>query len=280
MNKLSAFLRRLSEEPPFRLFTKAVIKRFPVSIRVKSRWDVVSRPQYLAGVLAAADEAIRDGVKEISVFEFGVAGGNGLLALADLAELVEVETGVKIAVYGFDAGAGLPEFAGDYRDYPDRWRSGDYPMDEAALRRRLKPNTTLVIGNISKTVPEYMPRILEPIGFVSVDVDIYSSTRDLLKMFTLPNKKMLKRVYMYFDDIDLPFTHKFAGELLALNEFNASNAKVKIDRWRSVDKQRPFPESAWLKRMYISHDLNAISNASVTRKVAVISVDQATGNTG
>jgi len=280
MNKLFMFLNRLSEEPPFRLITKVFIQRLPVSIRIKARWDVVSRPQYLAGLLAAVDEASRDGVKEISAFEFGVAGGNGLIALADLAEVVEAETGVKIAVYGFDAGIGLPELIGDYRDYPDRWRPGDYPMDEAALRKQLKSNTTLVIGNISKTIPEWTLRIPAPIGFVAVDVDLYSSARELLKMFILPDKKMLKRVYMYFDDIDLPFTHKFAGEMLAIDEFNASNDKVKIDRWRSIGKQRPFPENSWLKRMYIAHDLEAISKARVTRNAAVIRVDQTTGNTG
>ena len=154
-NKLLTFLRRASEEPPFRLFTKVAIKRLPVSIRTKAHWDVVSPPHYLTGILAAADEAIQEGVDEISVFEFGVAGGNGLLALADYAEAVEVETGIKIAVYGFDAGTGLPEFIGGHRDYPDRWRLGDFPMDEPALRKRLKNNTTLIIGNIAKTIPEY-----------------------------------------------------------------------------------------------------------------------------
>jgi hypothetical protein len=280
MDKLSAFLKRLCEEPPFRLVTKPVLKRLPVSIRTKARWDVASRPNYLAGVLAAADEAIREGVKEISVFEFGVAGGNGLIALADLAAAVEAETGIRIAVYGFDSGTGLPELTGDYRDFPDHWQPGDYPMDEALLRKRLRPNTTLVIGNIADTVPRYIPGIKEAMGFVSVDVDIYSSARDLLKMFAQPNRNMLMHVMMYFDDVDLMFTHQFAGELLALHEFNASNCGVKIDRWRGIDKQRPFPEASWLKRMYIAHDLEKISKVRFDGKRRIIGVDDSTGNTG
>ena len=278
--KIVDFSKRLIEEPPFRIFAKAAVKRLPLSIRTKARWDVALRPQYLAGVLAAADEAIVEGVEEISVFEFGVAGGNGLLALADIASAVEAETGVKIGVYGFDCGSGLPELTGDHRDYPDQWRPGDYPMDEEALRKKLKGDTRLIIGNVRETLPKYLPGIEEHIGFVSVDVDIYSSTRDVLRLFSLPGRKMLRRVFLYFDDIDLMFTHRFAGEQLAMDEFNCTNPSVKIDSWRSIHKQRPFPEASWLNRMYIAHDLEAIANTSLSREARIIKMDDDTGNTG
>jgi hypothetical protein len=85
---------------------------------------------------------------------------------------------------------------------------------------------------------------------------------------------------MYFDDIDLQFTHKFAGELLAIDEFNASNPFLRIDRWRGIDKQRPFPEAAWLRRMYIAHDIEAISRARPNGKHKVIGIDDDTGCTG
>jgi hypothetical protein len=271
----------MSEEPPFRLITKAVIKRLPVSVRTKARWDTCPRPQYLAGVLAAADEAKQEGVGEISVFEFGVAGGNGLLALGDVAAAVEAETGIRIAVYGFDTGSGLPELTGDYRDYPDHWQPGDYPMNEAALRSRLRSNTRLVIGNVRDTLPQIIPGIHQPIGFVAVDVDIYSSTCDVLRIFSNRSRKMLRRVFMYCDDVDLMFTHRFAGELLAIEEFNQSDAGVKIDCWRGITKQRPFPEAAWLNRMYIAHDLEAISKVrDWQRKPKLITVDEEVGATG
>ncbi len=153
-------------------------------------------------------------------------------------------------------------------------------MDEAALRQRLKPTTRLIIGDVRDTVPLHMPLIPDPIGFVSVDVDIYSATRDLLHMFLLPGRRMLKRTYMYFDDIDLPFTHKFAGEQLAIDEFNERSKDVKIDRWPSIAKHRPFPEEAWLKRMYIAHDLASITAAQVTRPIGIIGIDSERGNTG
>jgi hypothetical protein len=278
MNKVLGFARRLFEEPPFRLFTKAMINRLPVSVRTQERWDVAPRPPYLAGVLAAADHALHEGCQEISVFEFGVAAGNGLIALENLARAVTAETGIKIAVYGFDAGTGMPELTGDYRDYPDHWQAGDYPMDEEILRRRLKPSTTLIIGNVAKTIPAHIDEIKECIGFVAVDVDIYSSARDVLfKLFARPDRKMLRRTIMYFDDIDLRITHKFAGELLAIDEFNASNPFVRIDRWRGIDKQRPFPEAAWLRRMYIAHDIEAISKARSGKRKAYAGVDDNAG---
>ena len=44
----------------------------------------------------------------ISVIEFGVAGGAGLLSLERTAELVEARTKVQRGVHGFDTGVGLP----------------------------------------------------------------------------------------------------------------------------------------------------------------------------
>ena len=32
-----------------------------------------------------------------------------------------------------------------------------------------------------------------------------------------------------------------------------------MSSWRGIESGRPFPERAWLKRMYIAHDLAAIS---------------------
>ena len=270
MSKIQEFLKRLCEEPPFRLFGKAAVKRFAKSVRTKARWDVASRPHYLVGMLAAADQALKEGVAEISAFEFGVAGGNGLLALSDIAAEVESETRIRIGVYGFDAGTGLPELTGDYRDHPDQWQPGDYPMDESALRQKLRSNATLVIGNIRDTLPKHLPNIRGKIGFVAVDVDAYSSTCDVLGMFLETNRRMLRRVFMYFDDIDWIFNHRFAGELLAIREFNSRSEAVKIDQWRGVARQRPFPEEAWLNRMYIAHDLAAISDVRTSRAAKTI----------
>jgi len=260
--KLGKFIR----EPPIRLFFKALYGVLPVSIETRALWDISPRPypHYLNGVLLAAQQALRQEVAEISVIEFGVAGGNGLVAMQEEAAAVEKETGIRVEVFGFDNGPiGLPRFIGDQRDHPDAWEPGDYPMDEAKLRSRLTPRTTLILGNIRDTVPAFVNEgRAPPIGFISMDVDLYSSTISALDILSLPSAKMLHRAFLYFDDIELTFCHRFAGELLAIDEFNQANEKIKIDRLRGFATDRPFPEKQYLKMMYVAHDLQAISGCA------------------
>lgn len=263
-------LKRFAKEPPFRLFLRAFLSALPTSIRTKALWELGRRPNYLVGVLAAADQARRENIAEISVIEFGVAGGNGLVALEHWAAAVEREVGVKIAVYGFDTGTGLPNLCGDYRDHPDKWMPSDYKMDVPALQRRLSDRTHLIIGNARETVPYFLQTDLRaPIGFASIDVDLYSSTKDVLALFAGPGRKMLRQTYLYFDDVADPkatFFHRFAGELLAIDEFNASNDDVKIDTWRGLRSGRIFSENGWIEKMYIAHDLDAINRARIQRQ--------------
>jgi hypothetical protein len=242
-----------------------LVRRLAKSVRTLDHWSAVDRPHYLAGVLAAADQALRENVPGISVYEFGVAGGNGLVALQSYAELVEQEIGVTVQVFGFDSGSGLPDMSGDYRDHPDQWRPGDYKMDVPKLRQRLTPRTSLILGKISETLSRFFTEDRAPIGFVACDVDLYSSAKDVLQLFALPGAKMLRRVPMYFDDIDVFYNHRFAGELLAIDEFNASAVPVRIDIWRGVKKGRVFVDEPWLEKMFVAHDLEAISNCILTR---------------
>lgn len=262
-------LDRILEEPPLRLASYFFVRRFARSIRLIERYGAVDRPNYLAGVLAAADQARRENVTEISVIEFGVAGGNGLVALQEYAQAVEQETGVRICVFGFDTGVGLPSLCEDYRDHPDQWRVNDYKMDVAGLRRRLTSRTELCLGQIADTVPRFVKARHPPVGFISCDVDLYSSTRDALGILALPGKRMLRRVFMYFDDIDFVFNHEFAGEWLAIREFNDANPLTKIDRWHGIKKGRPFSDQSWLDKMFVAHDLDAINRCVLTREASV-----------
>jgi len=254
------FARIVAREPPFRLLTRLLVKALPFDIETKSRWDVVSRPHYLAGLVHAAHEAKAAGAEAFCAIELGVAGGNGLLALQRYAAAVQRRTGVRIDVIGFDAGSGLPEFCGDHRDHPDLWRPGDYPMNEPALRAQLSGTTRLVIGDVSETAKRFVEHEQRtPIGFVSFDLDLYSSTRDALRLFRLPGRNLLPRVTLYFDDTYTALYHNAAGEYLAIREFNAEQNGVFIDAWHNVKITRPFPEALWTNRMYIAHHLEAIA---------------------
>ena len=265
LKHLELALKRVGREPPFRMFAKELLRVLPVSARTKSEWDAAARPAYLHGVLSAAELATAQGVPEIAVIEFGVAGGSGLLLLQEYAGMVEAETGVKIHVYGFDSGSGLPATTGDYRDHPDQWKPGDYPMDEARLRAKLAARTHLIIGNIADTVAQFAQAAnFPPLGFIAIDVDLYSSARDALKILTLPGRRLMQ-VPIYMDDTDFIFSHRFAGELLAIDEFNSENKAVKIDQWHGIANRRAFPENSWLRKMYVAHDLVAISGTVLKR---------------
>lgn len=269
-------LFRLAMEPPFRIVARALLARVKVSPAVRALWDLSARPAYLVGLLAAVEQAKRQKIDEIAVIEFGVAGGAGLLAMEYEAAALEREFNINIKVFGFDMGAaGLPEFIGDHRDHPDIWQSGDYPMDEAALKARLSSRTTLVLGNLRETVPRFLAEHTPPpIGFVSVDVDLYSSARDALALLAAPGMPMLWHVPVYLDDIEFIFNHRFAGELLAVHEFNTQYEHIKIDRWYGLRNGRPFPERPYLEKLFVAHDLVGVAQARPVRERGVLSISK------
>ncbi len=267
MGALAGRMTRLAMEPPVRLIVRAVMRSLPLSVAIRALWDISDRPPYLVGLHHAARRAVREGQGAIAAIEFGVAGGEGLLVLEREAAAVERELGVTIRVYGFDNGpAGLPAFIGDHRDHPDKWKPGDFPMDEDLLRSKLSPRTTLVLGDVADTVPRFFddPSV-PPVGFVAFDLDLYSSTACALRILSLPGKRTLDHVAVYFDDVEHSISHRFAGELLAIDEFNRDTDDVKIDRWRGIESDRPFPEASFLRKMYMAHDLRAISSRVLGR---------------
>lgn len=187
-------------------------------------WDnpgATIRPQYAWGTVFAAALARALGLTDVSVLEFGVAGGRGLLAFQDIAEGVTAKMGVKCHVYGFDTGAGLPGIA-DVRDLPQLYKCGDYRMDFSELKAQLRPETQLLLGNVSETVKTFLATSHPQVGFVSLDLDLYTSTRDALKLFqdATPLTHCLPRVVCYADDIMGTTFSDLTGERLAIGEYN------------------------------------------------------------
>ncbi len=242
-------LRRLLHEPPFRLLGKLGCRYLPTSVASKVYWEALERAPYAFGLWHAAQRARQLQIAEITAVEFGVASGRGLLVLQRHAAAIERETGIRIWVVGFDLGSGLPE-TDDLRDHVDIWKSGDYKMDSTRLQAQLSTHTTLVLGDVAKTVARFAPR--GPIGFISFDLDLYSST---LQAFRIFEKPILPHMPVYFDDVILPFNHRFAGELLAIDDFNRRSENVKIDRWHGIKLLTAFSDSQWAEQMYVAHDL-------------------------
>ena len=210
-------------------------------------------PGYIWGVLQGAALGKILGIERISVIEFGVAGGRGLLAMERTAELVEAKTGIGIDVYGFDTEYGLPK-PEDYRDLPNIFFGGQFPMDRSALEKRLR-RAQLKLGLVEETVPNFIESNPAPIAFVSIDVDLYSSTMQALKVFEENERLLLPRVLCYFDDI-LGFTFSdFNGERLAISEFNARYSMRKFSPVYGLKYYVPKQcrGSSWPEKFFFLH---------------------------
>lgn len=236
-------------EPPFRLVTAALVKRLSRRARTHALWDPADRPHFLLGILRAADQATEFGSPAISVAEFGVAGGAGLIRMQEYAAWVQAETGIRIRVLGFDTGAGLPAGTGDHHDHPEIWSPGDFAMDWDALRPKLGAQTQLILGDVRYTVPQVLQAGMPaPLGFVSIDVDFYSSTRDALRILSLPECKTMIRVVVFLDETETVRDPRFAGELLAVEEFNQEPHGVRINRWHGARNNRPLPRAGLVRK--------------------------------
>lgn len=211
------------------------------------------KPAYIWGVLQGVALSKVLSFERVSVIEFGVAGGASLLGLERIAELVEEMVDVGIDVYGFDAETGIPKTQ-DYRDCPNIWLDRQFPMNKKELEKRLR-RAQLKLGLVKDTVPVFLESSPAPVAFVSFDLDLYSSTRDALKLFEAEHQLLLPRVLCHFDNI-LGLTYSdYNGERLAISEFNAGHSLRKLSplyglKYYVPSQVRHFP---WTERFYFLH---------------------------
>ena len=128
-------------------------------------------------------------------------------------------------------------------------------MDVAALQKKLQI-AKLYLGNVAQTLADFLRSDAAPVGFVSIDLDYYSSTKDALKIFDGPDDKFLPRVTCYLDDIvndGIRFPCSYVGEQLAIEEFNQrAEPQHKLCPWGIWDHQLLFP-AVWNQQMYVYH---------------------------
>jgi hypothetical protein len=226
--------------------------------RARERYGLISRANYAYGMLRAADVAKYFGKQRVTVIEFGVASGNGLLNMISLAPAIEQETGVKLRIIGFDTGSGLPPPLG-YKDHPEVWNSGDFATeDRDRLLHRVRERAEIIWGDIRDNIDSFTSAIdpAAPLGFISVDVDIYTATWAALQCLTSQPEKYNPAISMYFDDVKFFFANKWAGELAAIAEFNEEHKLRKIDHDRSLPGFRPMRTEGWYSQMYVCHILD------------------------
>lgn len=230
---------------------------FAGGFRAKEKLGLILPPWHAYGLLAAADHAQAVGVSTLWAIEFGVAAGRGLRQLKQLTEQVTRVTGVRFRIAGFDTGKGMPR-SNDYRDHPEKYREGDYPMfDEAKLKRDLGAGVELIVGDIDNTVDGFRDRLTRdcPVGFVAVDVDIYSSTKSALRLFDGDAELYLPMTFCYFDDCaNRSHFNRFAGELLAIDEFTREHELRKLDIDRGIwNSHRNIGPQLWHTQLFILH---------------------------
>lgn len=266
---MSYFLKRLSEK---RIWNKIFIQRLsePLhlnfisififlfgSFRKKVAYDLILRPQHAYSILEAANQAKERGLKKISVLEFGVANGAGLMNIIKIAKKVTKATGINIEIFGFDTGKGMPAPL-DFRDHPEYYTTGDFPMNRDLLEQNTKNKATLIYGTVKDTINDFKKTISPeaPIGFISVDVDYYSSTKEVFELLDSKPEHFLPLTYIYFDDITLPHHNDKCGELLAIREFNDEHQYRNISYHSFFANRRIFKNADWVKQIYYFHVLD------------------------
>ena len=156
-------------------------------------------------------------------------------------------------MFGFDTGVGLPEHS-DYRDLPYIWRKGHYRMDVDAVKRRLA-RRNWCSATWPRPCRSSCRGSMSPIGFISFDLDYYSSTAAAFRVFDGPDELLPAAGLSYFDDIvgsDSQLHCEDVGELLAIAEFNRSPRGHRIRPIHGLASKRLLG-SAWAPQMFAYH---------------------------
>lgn len=266
------FYERFSE--PLHLNIISIFVALFGSFKSKIEFDLVLRQQNAFCLLKAAEFAKQMKLKSVTVIEFGVASGAGLINICRLAEKVTKETGVNFKIFGFDTGTGMPP-ARDYRDMPELYKEGSFPMlEQEKLLDLLPDNAKLIIGDIEETVPEFLKTISaqSPIGYIAVDVDYYWPAKSCLNVLLAESNKYLPWTLVYLDDISPISSNPWVGELLAVEEFNRENTYRKIHPYPALRINRIFKNARWIDEIFLMHVLDHKFRSTDNNKSDYISI--------
>ena len=217
------------------------------------RYNVVERPHYGYCAYNSARLAYQLGYKRMSIIEFGVAGGNGILNLEYHVEEIMKTIPIEIEIYGFDSGSGLTP-ALDYRDMPYYFKQGFYSIDLEKLNSRIK-KAKLILGDVKHTLSNFLDYDPAPIGAIIFDLDLYSSTVAALKLLDMDDKYFLPRLHCFFDDTtgnELQHYCDYTGERLAINEFNSAHEYKKFSSAYNLLAHEI--KQTWHHRVWILHN--------------------------
>lgn len=157
----------------------------------------------LAPNLVTRGQLLDHAIKQVETsglwLEFGVYKGN------DLKQIAHQHEG---DVYGFDSFEGLPE------DWTHFQKKGRFSL-EGSLPSQLPDNAKLVQGWFDHTLPDFLEQHQQPIAFLHIDSDLYSSAKTVLH---LVHDRLRPGTIIQFDDfVNYPGWQN--GEYKAFQEF-------------------------------------------------------------
>lgn len=211
------------------------------------------RPHYALGMFLSAFLAKELKIKKISVLEFGCWKGEALFDMEIFANDIEKLLNVNIEIYGFEGGDGLPQ-SKDFKDRLYQFSPGEMKTGFDNYFNKLNKTKTF-FGEFKNTVNQFTNTNHAPIGCIFNDADYFSSTLESFEVLK-DSKKMMPKVYLYFDDLN--FSSSFTGELGAINEFNKKN-NTQIECIPEFAEYLSLYWRKWLflaKRFYLVHNFN------------------------
>lgn len=132
------------------------------------------------------------------VLEFGVAEGHSIRELASVFP--------DRAIHGFDSFEGLPEY---WRpEFPEGTFKCDVPDVPA--------NVTLHKGLFNETLPGFLNSNPDPIAFLHLDADLYSSTSYVLEQV---ESRIVNGAIIIFDELHYWYDNYKEHEYKAFDEF-------------------------------------------------------------
>ena len=210
------------------------------------------RPHYETVLYESCKVAKKLGHDDLCVLELGVADGNGILSLIKYKRIIENELNVKIKVYGFDLGSGLPEIK-KKEDLPFFWKQGDYKSEGFEKLNNIK-DVKIYQGDIKNTILDFANSNTSKIACIFFDLDLYSSTESFLSNINNLEKHLLPRTLCYFDDLYVAdnCVDNTNGELLAIAEFNKQKSNFQLGK--PVDHLNDFKFPLAKGQLYTLHN--------------------------
>ena len=231
------------------------------------------RPHYETVLYESCKVAKKLGHDDLCVLELGVADGNGILSLIKYKRIIENELNVKIKVYGFDLGTGLPEIK-KKEDLPFFWKQGDYKSGGFEKLNNIN-DVKIYQGDIKNTILDFANSNISKIACIFFDLDLYSSTESFLSNINNLEKYLLPRTLCYFDDLYVAdnCVDNTNGELLAIAEFNKQNSNFQLGK--PIDHLNDFKFPLAKGQLYTLHNFK---NEQYNQYIGIYSSDSLTGS--